>query len=318
MGHILRGYAADLPGNSDPATALLFGSIKKPGKLNMGHILRGYAADLPGNSDPATALLFGSMRRAAIIISGAIQLTAALALDTELHLLAMRLQVHLRADETAIRLRTGPVVACPRGMLTRRPRKEIKLGGETLMEAQVWNKDRCLWNPTLTGSGQPKEFWPWEAKSAFAKPYAGVQLAIRWIPAHEGIQGNEAADQAAKEAAKQQAKEARPTRQLIPAPSKHTLPVYSGLRKAYSSVLLQLRAGRIGLNHFLHKIKLRDTDQCACRHGAQTPRHILLECRLLRELRGEMWRWIGNKIRDRSNFKSQDPGLGPEGHTLRR
>jgi len=67
------------------------------------------------------------------------------------------------------------------------------------------------------------------------------------------------------------------------------LRVYAGLRKAHSSVLVQLHTERIGLNHFLYKIGPRVSDQCGCDEGPPTPKHILLQCRLLSD---EMWRRI--------------------------
>jgi ribonuclease HI len=160
-------------------------------------------------------------------------------------------------------------------------------------------------------------------------------VTIRWIPAHIGVSGNEAADKAAKEAARNQGSDAAavaealgiplpgmtrlaaaaktvirreaqiqwerqweaertsaPTKRLIAAPSKRSLKVYKGLRKGHSSVLLQLRTGRIGLNHFLYKIGIKESDRCGCDEGSQTPRHILMACRLLSGLRQEMWRRI--------------------------
>ncbi|KAI9043958.1 uncharacterized protein KD926_002337 [Aspergillus affinis] len=41
-----------------------------------------------------------------------------------------------------------------------------------------------------------------------------------------------------------------------------------------------MRTMRIGLRHFLYKIKQVDSDRCACDLGSQTPRHVLLECSL--------------------------------------
>jgi hypothetical protein len=35
---------------------------------------------------------------------------------------------------------------------------------------------------------------------------------------------------------------------------------------------------RIGLRHFLFKIKAAETDRCSCDEGSQTPRHILMQC----------------------------------------
>lgn len=148
----------------------------------------------------------------------------------------------------------------------------------------------------------------------------GVEAHYHWIPGHEGVRGNERADQAAKEAAesqkqtsglialasaakqtarqltkekwkkqwKQQPTLAKPTKHLIPEPTKATLKLYKGLTKPQSSALIQLRTGRIGLNHFLYKIKARDSDRCGCDRGSQTPRHILFDCMRLRGLQLEL------------------------------
>ncbi|KAI9034763.1 ribonuclease H family protein [Aspergillus affinis] len=141
---------------------------------------------------------------------------------------------------------------------------------------------------------------------------------LRWIPAHIGVEGNERADKAAKEAAikgvklssvklrdrpivrlaaaakrdvrqrlrtewteqwKRQ-KIGRPTRRLLPKPDKKNLRLYEHLSKPHTSIIIQMRTMRIGLRHFLYKIKQVDSDRCACDLGSQTPRHVLLECSL--------------------------------------
>lgn len=122
----------------------------------------------------------------------------------------------------------------------------------------------------------------------------GIRTELRWIPAHQGVIGNEIVDQQAKEAAQEfnrlqnpnnrylrlaaaakrrfrseakieweraWAKEntSQPTRRLIEAPTKKTLEYWSGLRQATTSILMQLRTGRIGLGAYLDRIKRRDT-----------------------------------------------------------
>ncbi|KAI9036090.1 uncharacterized protein KD926_002467 [Aspergillus affinis] len=139
---------------------------------------------------------------------------------------------------------------------------------------------------------------------------------LRWIPAHIGVKVNEKADKAAKEAAirglesslmrprdrpiirlaatakrdirqrlrtewaKQweRQKIGRPTRRLLPKPDKTNLRLYEHLSKLHISIIIQMRTMRIGLRHFLYKIKQVDSDRCACDLGFQTPRHVLLEC----------------------------------------
>ena len=151
----------------------------------------------------------------------------------------------------------------------------------------------------------------------------GICTELRWIPAHQGVIGNEIVDQHAKEAAREPdgpqnphnrhirlaaaarrqirngakmewekmwAKErtSRPTRRLIEVPTKKTLEYWSGLRKATASILMQLRTGRIGLNAYLHCINRRESARCDCDLGNQTVIHVLLECPLHQDERDRM------------------------------
>jgi hypothetical protein len=75
------------------------------------------------------------------------------------------------------------------------------------------------------------------------------------------------------------------TRRLIEAPTKKVLEYWSGLRKATSSVMLQLRTGKISLASYLQKINRRESARCACDLGNQTIGHVLLQCPLLSDQR---------------------------------
>ncbi|KOC17506.1 putative reverse transcriptase [Aspergillus flavus AF70] len=118
------------------------------------------------------------------------------------------------------------------------------------------------------------------------------RIQIRWIPAHIGVLGNEAADEAAREgtqkvggticlaaAAKRQIrrrikdrwtrewkaeKTGRTTHKLVEIPNKRVLDLYKGLPKPHASIIIQMRTQRNGLKHFLFKIKVSDLDQCHC------------------------------------------------------
>jgi ribonuclease HI len=134
---------------------------------------------------------------------------------------------------------------------------------------------------------------------------AGSHVVFHWIPAHVGIDGNERAYELAKEAAvrgsmleevkrmvrlgaaanrvvRERAKEkwvqawrkektSRPTKWLVKAPDSQVLRYWKGLRKATSSVLIQLRTGRIGLNQYLTRINIRQDARCGCGLGNQNP-----------------------------------------------
>ncbi|KAM0724065.1 hypothetical protein Q7P37_000245 [Cladosporium fusiforme] len=126
----------------------------------------------------------------------------------------------------------------------------------------------------------------------------GHIVVVRWIPSHEGIEGNEAADIAAKEATGwregpasgsradpppklcalqatltmwsrkeadkmwetswQQETKGRTTFRHTPAPSKKVLHLHEGLTKRQSAILVQLRTEKIGLRDFLFRQKVPD------------------------------------------------------------
>ncbi|CRL30042.1 Endonuclease/exonuclease/phosphatase [Penicillium camemberti] len=158
---------------------------------------------------------------------------------------------------------------------------------------------------------------------------APTNITIRWIPAHVGVDGNEFADgeaksaallgagigvatgsgtgepiirlaAAAKRAVRQRIRErwekqwerertSAPTKRLVQAPNKKTLRLYEGLSKPQCAILIQMRTMRIGLRHFLFKIKAAETDRCNCDEGSQTPKHILMQCPRYVVPRTKLW-----------------------------
>ncbi len=153
-------------------------------------------------------------------------------------------------------------------------------------------------------------------------------IEISWIPAHTGIEGNEAADLAAKEATgwrsnrRERARPSAPPRQLYslkstlitwikqtaanewatdwenetkgrksyeytPIPGTKALEPHRGASKSLSSVITQLRTGKIGLNAYLHSRNVPgiDSPNCGCGYRLQSIEHVLLHCRKYRQLR---------------------------------
>jgi hypothetical protein len=74
--------------------------------------------------------------------------------------------------------------------------------------------------------------------------------------------------------------------------TKGALAVYLGLRKHESSLLMQLRTGKIGLRAFLFQRRVPDvnTPLCSCGTESETPAHIVLNCPLLAEQRERLRR----------------------------
>jgi hypothetical protein len=65
-------------------------------------------------------------------------------------------------------------------------------------------------------------------------------------------------------------------------PTKNPLIKHTGLLKHESSVLIQLRTGKIGLNSFLHRRRVPDVESplCSCGTAPETPCHIAVDCPL--------------------------------------
>ena len=111
-----------------------------------------------GELDKLTNELIKIQKRAAILISGAFRGTAGAALDTELHILPIKLRIQQIVEETTIRILTGPQWACPqiaKATKTRKPRQR-RLGGWSPTEAIAQKK------PLRLQSGEK-----WEEKQAF-------------------------------------------------------------------------------------------------------------------------------------------------------
>ena len=80
----------------------------------------------------------------------------------------------------------------------------------------------------------------------------------------------------------------RVLRLLVSQPSQKSLKIHAKLKKPQSSLIVQMRTGKIGLRSFLNSRKIVESEQCECGHTSQTVRHDLMECRKFSRLRQEI------------------------------
>ena len=76
---------------------------------------------------------------------------------------------------------------------------------------------------------------------------------------------------------------------IITKPSKSVLQLHDKLTKRHSAIAIQLRTAKIGLQAFLYNRKAVESPMCSCLRSRQTVRHVLFECRKLKELRRGLW-----------------------------
>jgi len=75
---------------------------------------------------------------------------------------------------------------------------------------------------------------------------------------------------------------------------KGVLPLYKNLKKADSSVLTQLRTGKIGLGAFLYPLGLRNDPLCnRCRAEEEDGFHLVCQCEALSEARQSLEQRLG-------------------------
>lgn len=149
-----------------------------------------------------------------------------------------------------------------------------------------------------------------EQATSVLQDHPNAKISLRWVPGHEGVEGNEAADIAAKEA--RSVTTLKETyRQLLveqhiaafrrteryrrlksideTMPSRHFWKMSRDLERRRASILIQLRTGHAPLNAHLHRIQRSETPTCPnCAARNETVIHLLLHCQAYRVARGDM------------------------------
>jgi hypothetical protein len=161
-----------------------------------------------------------------------------------------------------------------------------------------------------------------EATASLARKKTDVRF--RWVPAHEGIVGNEEADEAARAVSSQKGKPTAPALERVrevegvirlinrdrsdnptpfdstglagqytwkmdqALPGKHTLKLYGSLTSDQTAILIQARTGHCRLNQYLARGGLVESALCECKQGEETIRHVILSCPRWAEERKEL------------------------------
>ena len=95
-------------------------------------------------------------------------------------------------------------------------------------------------------------------------------------------------------------------RQILAAPAKSHLDLHRGLRRAASSVIVQLQTGKIALAGYLGTFGAAPTTECPCGLGRQDADHILTSCPTYADMRNEVL-WNEAREPDYRRILSQGP-----------
>lgn len=94
--------------------------------------------------------------------------------------------------------------------------------------------------------------------------------------------------------------------ELTPAPTKQVLKMHRGLHRALSTVIIQMRTGKIGLRHYLYQRGVPDIPDrdCRCGKATQTVQHILLACPIFKDLREQFLGKPGGGLEGGGNLRT--------------
>ncbi|KAI9035184.1 putative RNA-directed DNA polymerase from transposon X-element [Aspergillus affinis] len=148
--------------------------------------------------------------RAAVLISGAFRNTASAALGAEIFLPPVRLHMQQMIEETAIRIQTVPVMACPRGLESRKahvlapwelPLNYVIEGADSAVQEhdricqesrrQIWYSDGSSFNGHVGGAavsiraGKVRKKYLGAAadSTVYVGELEGVKMALKWAEA---------------------------------------------------------------------------------------------------------------------------------------
>ena len=174
----------------------------------------------------------------------------------------------------------------------------------------------------------------------------GLEIHLAWIPGHEGIQGNELADEEAKTAVERPREHhfapllsayRHRVRELIhkqwqeewtsstkgghlrildpKLPGKHACKMYYKRSRPEANLLAQIRTGHSWLKSYRKRFRNVRDDECEC--GArETLAHVLIDCPRLGGLRQRLRKKVGPRLSSLSSMISDDIAEGELGAIL--
>ena len=126
----------------------------------------------------------------------------------------------------------------------------------------------------------------------------GTPITLLWVPGHEGVEGNEKADQTAKRAA-EGGKNTSPATSILYVKEQVTrwkrqqkhpfLPALQMAKKTLTARFLQLKCGHAAIGSYRRRFKQSDSAKCQwCGNENQDPTHTLLHCKKWKQQRRKL------------------------------
>jgi len=294
----LSAIATSTWGASFSKARLVFNAVVRPA-MTYGAVIWATPGDLPPSRRTwAGSPLDTQQNRCLRIVSGAYRATGLQALEREtatpplrVHVEQLQLQARARLEASGARQEVEAACARIRRRLQpKRGRRRPPIRDTPGQRKHSWAR-ATLWpdaplENTTTHLGQA----PWKALAPPAAPpctytitktYQNAQkwATNRWRLVHALTPPGRSWDPGGPAG-------------YDAAPYPKTLELHAGLPKALSSILTQVRTGKIGLAAFLWRSRVPGYDSPACRCGWQreTAKHILVDCPIYAEQRRELTR----------------------------